>query len=154
MQTKAASIDFSFSRFSYRLQSELSPSLSRELGPAFMEERTVVRAGSEVGIEFDQPISIVDAHDELMQDVEAEHLADRRCGGRCRRRGRRRGRGRRARAAAATGRRNQCDSRENGSHGKPALLHRSSLAIWVRRSPASPSLGPLGPVTSERTSTP
>ena len=77
MQTKAASIDFSFSRFSYRLQSELSPSLSRELGPAFMEERTVVRAGSEVGIEFDQPISIVDAHDELMQDVEAEHLADR-----------------------------------------------------------------------------
>jgi hypothetical protein len=49
MQTKAASIDFSSSRFSYRLQSELSPSLSRELGPAFMQERTVVRAGPEVG---------------------------------------------------------------------------------------------------------
>jgi hypothetical protein len=49
MQTKAASIDFSFSRFSYGVQSELSPSLSRELGPAFMEERMVVRAGPEVG---------------------------------------------------------------------------------------------------------
>jgi len=49
MQTKAAAIDFSPSRFSYRLRSELSPSLSRELGPAFMEERTVVRAGPDVG---------------------------------------------------------------------------------------------------------
>jgi hypothetical protein len=41
-----------------------------------MEERTVVRAGPEVG-ESNQPILIVDAHDELMQDVEAEHFTDR-----------------------------------------------------------------------------
>jgi len=31
---------------------------------------------NESSFEFDQPTSIVDAHDELMQDVEAEHLID------------------------------------------------------------------------------
>jgi hypothetical protein len=77
MQTKAASVDFSFSRFQLPVAVRVVSLALEGLGPAFMEERTVVRAGPEAGIEFDQPISIVDAHCELMQDVEAEHLTDR-----------------------------------------------------------------------------